>query len=204
MRRGKWFLPEIPDVLGMLRAQTAVTVEGMEALDRWARDRAGAAAELRNCEHRADARKRELRQALTVAFTTPLDPEDLFELSRGLDDVLNAAKNLVREAEVMDTGPDPSMAAMTDELARGTHRLAGAFDALAARRPDDATAAADDAVKTQRRLERAYRAGMSALVDVPDVREITARRELYRRLARMGEDLAGVAERVWYSVLKES
>jgi len=30
------------------------------------------------------------------------------------------------------------------------------------------------------------------------------RRELYRRLARTGDDLVRVADRVWYAVLKES
>jgi hypothetical protein len=34
--------------------------------------------------------------------------------------------------------------------------------------------------------------------------EIAAKRELYRRLARTGDDLREVAERVWYAVLKES
>ena len=57
------------------------------------------------CEHRADEQKRQLRQALTSAFTTPLEPEDLFQLSVGLDDVLNNAKNAVREAEVMQVAP---------------------------------------------------------------------------------------------------
>ena len=36
MRRHRWFLPETPDVLGMLREQTAITIEGMEALVAWA------------------------------------------------------------------------------------------------------------------------------------------------------------------------
>ncbi len=44
---------------------------------------------------------------------------------------------------------------------------------------------------------------MSALLEVDDLREVTARRELYRRLARTGDELVRVAERVWYSVLKE-
>jgi hypothetical protein len=44
---------------------------------------------------------------------------------------------------------------------------------------------------------------MSALVTADDLREVAAKRELYRRLARMGDDLREVAERVWYSVLKE-
>jgi hypothetical protein len=45
---------------------------------------------------------------------------------------------------------------------------------------------------------------MSALVEVQDQHELAARRELYRRLARSDDELAGVAERIWYSVLKES
>jgi hypothetical protein len=45
---------------------------------------------------------------------------------------------------------------------------------------------------------------MSTLVGIEDPRELAARRELYRRLARTGDELARVAERIWYSVLKES
>lgn len=47
-------------------------------------------------------------------------------------------------------------------------------------------------------------AQLTALVLVSDLREIAAKRELYRRLARTSDDLRDVAERVWYSVLKES
>ncbi len=32
-----WFLPQTLDVIGMLRAQAAVTIEGIEALVEWAR-----------------------------------------------------------------------------------------------------------------------------------------------------------------------
>jgi hypothetical protein len=39
---------------------------------------------------------------------------------------------------------------------------------------------------------------------VDDLREVAARRELYRRFARTSDDLREVAERVWYSVLKET
>ena len=53
-RRRRWFLPATPDVLGMLREQMAITVEGMEALVAWANGDAEAADRLRECEHRAD------------------------------------------------------------------------------------------------------------------------------------------------------
>jgi len=44
---------------------------------------------------------------------------------------------------------------------------------------------------------------MSKLLIVEDAREVTGRRELYRRYARLGEALESVAERVWYSVVKK-
>jgi uncharacterized protein Yka (UPF0111/DUF47 family) len=188
----------------MLRDQTEVTLEGMEALVAWANGEPAAVDRLRLCEHQADDRKRELWAALTVAFMTPLEPEDIFELSRGLDRVLNAAKNTVREAEVMETTPNAAIREMASELAAGTQHLADALGLLGQGDSSAATASADRAAKSQSRLEHVYRAAMSALVAVDDLREVAAKRELYRRLARTSEGLRDVAERVWYSVLKES
>ena len=202
MRLGRWFLPESHDVLGMLREQAAITLEGMNALRAWAEGEPAAADRLRACEHRADEQKRELRRSLTLAFTTPLEPEDLFELSAGVDDVLNSAKNTVREAEVMGAAPDTAIAEMAGHLVEGMRLLVEAFAALAGDRQAAATSSADEAVKSQRRLEHTYRAAMSSLVEGDNVRELAARRELYRRLARTSDRLVEVAERVWYAVLK--
>ena len=204
MTTGRWFLPHSPDVLGALRAQTAVTVDGLDALARWAAGDEAAAERVRECEHLADDRKRELRAALSEAFSTPLEPEDIFQLSTGLDRVMNAAKNIVREAEVLERLPDPPMAELAAALAEGTHHLAEAFAALGDGGGQAATDAADAALESQRPVERAYRAGMSGLLGLADLHEVAARRELYRRLARTSDGLVDVAERVWYSVLKES
>jgi len=201
---GRWFLPHSPDVLGALRAQTAATVDGLDALARWAAGDEAAAQRVRECEHLADDRKRELRAALSEAFSTPLEPEDIFQLSTGLDRVMNAAKNIVREAEVLERRPDPPMAELAAALAEGTHHLAEAFAALGDGGGQAATDAADAALESQRPVERAYRAGMSGLLGLADLHEVAARRELYRRLARTSDGLVDVAERVWYSVLKES
>jgi uncharacterized protein len=204
MRPKRWFLPHSPDVLGLLREQTAITVDGMAALHAWSLGDVEAGKRLGDLEHRADERKRALREALSEAFTTPLEPEDIFELSRGLDTVLNGAKNTAREAEVMETVPDAWIATMAEELVTGTRQLAEALAALGRGDVAAATAAADRAARTQSRIEHTYRQAMSALIAVTDLREVAARRELYRRLARTGDDLRRVAERIWYSVLKQS
>jgi len=202
----RWFLPESPDVLGQLCHQAAITQEGMLALVAWAKGEPGAADRVREFEHEADEAKRELRQALTIAFTTPIDAEDVYVMSERLDAVINGAKDLVREAEVMGIEPDEAEAAMAALLADGVRRLATAFERLSHdRRGGDATAteAADAAVKTQRQLERVYRNAASALLTVDDLREVIGRRELYRRFSRVSEILVEAADRVWYATVKE-
>lgn len=202
-KRRSWFLPNDPDVLGLLDEQAETTVAGMDELVAWANGDAAAAERLRACEHRADKQKRALRKELTEAFSTPSEPEDIFELSRGLDEVINNAKNVVGEAEAMQTEPDGAMAEMARELAEGAGLLGKAVAMLARKESADATKLADRAVKEQRHVQHTYRRAMSALIDVDDLRELGSRRELYRRLARTGDELERVAERVWYSVLKE-
>lgn len=202
-----WFLPENPDVLGTLRRQADVTMEGMDALVDWSNGDPTGSDRLRDAEHRADDVKVTLRNHLKVAFITPISAEDIFVMSGRLDSVLNGAKDAVRESEVMAIPPDDTVAGMAACLAEGVRHLADAFERLGVKENGDgdvATDAADKAVKTQRQLERVYRAGMSALIDVADLREVIGRRELYRRFARIGDDLTDVAERVWYAAVKEA
>ncbi|MGH2938757.1 MAG: DUF47 domain-containing protein [Solirubrobacterales bacterium] len=202
-RRRRWFLPANPDVLGMLTEQSALTATATRELAAWTKGEVANGDRLRRFEHEADSSKRKLRRALSEAFTTPLDPEDIFELSRGLDEIVNDAKNLVGEAEAMSTPPDPAMEAMAERLAGGAARLDEALRAFASGGRDAATEIADHAVKEQRHIQHAYREAMSELAKNDDLREVTARRELYRRLARAGDKLVVVSERIWYSVLKE-
>jgi hypothetical protein len=60
--------------------------------------------------------------------------------------------------------------------AEAVGHLADAFRCLGSH--DDATQAADAAIKSQRRVEHAYRPAMSALLQVSDSREVTSRREI--------------------------
>jgi hypothetical protein len=202
MPGGRWLLPETPDVLGLLRAQLAVSADGMDAFVAWAAGDESAATAVRDLEHRADEAKRAVHQALREAFVTPLEPEDLFALSRGVDRILNQAKDLVRESEVMACPPDAAVAEMATLLAASVRGIGEAISRLG--RGGDTTAAADAAIKEDRRLERVYRTAMAALLEVDDLRAVMARRELYRRCSRMGEAAVDVAERVLYADVKES
>jgi uncharacterized protein Yka (UPF0111/DUF47 family) len=207
-RRLSWFLPENPDVLGMLRHQAEVTSEGMDALTAWAAGDQESATRVRDAEHRADTLKRALRLALKEAFITPIGAEDIFVLSERLDAVMNGAKDAVRESEVMALGPDEAVVGMAALLGEGVLHLIEAFKALEhdGSTPEGqvATDAADKAIAAQRQVERVYRKSMSALLENADLREVMARRELYRRFSRLSEAIVEVAERVWYASVKEA
>ncbi len=203
----RWFLPETPDVLGMLHTQVRITIDGVGALERWAAGDPSACDDVRRCEHEADDAKRALRLALRDSFTTPIDGEDIYTLSERLDALLNGAKDLVREAEVMETEPDEAMGTMSSQIAAGVGHMARALEVLGSHdhgSSQHATDEADAGIKQARRLEHTYRAAMSSTLDMDDVRELAARRELYRRFTYLGDLLAQIGDRVWYAVIKES
>ena len=197
-----WFLPEAPDVLGTLRSQADVTVRGLAAFAAWAGGAADQGPVVRATEHEADGVRRTLQAQLRQAFSTPIDQEDLYSLSELLDSVLNAAKNIVRETEVLAIDPDERAAQLAGELVEGMSHVRAAFDQLTGK-GDAATAEADAALAAERRMEKVYRQAMHDLLSNEDLRQVVARRELYRRLLETGERLAAVAERIWYAVVKE-
>jgi uncharacterized protein Yka (UPF0111/DUF47 family) len=202
-RDRRWFLPETPDVIGLLRRQTAATIEALDAFAAWAAGDTAAAQIVRDAEPRGDAAKRELLNAIREALVLQLEPEDLFTLSRGLDWVLNYARDLIEEAEVMAVVPDAGIGEMAKLLAEATRQLDEAIGQLGT---DDrrATAAADAAIKTVRRLEHVYYRGTAKLLEVEEMRERIGLRELYRRCDRIGEIVIDVAERIVYAVVKQS
>ncbi len=203
MTRGHWFLPETPDVLGLLRDQVGVTIEGMDAFVAWAGGDATAADALREIGERGDESERALLNALRAAFVTPLEPEDVFALSRGVDRILDYTRDVVVESEVMASPPDAVIAEMAGLLRKAVRDVDRALAYLGSD-VDAATDAADAAINTERGLERAYYNGMGALLGVANRGERIARRELYRRCDRIGEVVIDVAERVVYAVVKQS
>lgn len=202
-RNRRWFLPDTPDAIGLLRRQMAVTIEALEGLKAWAEGDAAAAEIVREAEPRGDAAKRDLLNALREAFILQMEPEDLFTLSRGIDWILNHARDLIEEAQAMGVSPTAGLAAMAALLLEATRQIDDAIAQLGS--DDDAsTTAADVAIKTARRLEHVYYAETAKLLEVEDMRERISLRELYRRCDLLSHIVVDVAERVVYAVVKES
>lgn len=203
MSRSRWFLPDSPDILGSLRSQAAITREGSEALAEWARGEPVGVEELIAIEHRGDAAKRELLDRLREAFVVPIEPEDAFALSRGIDWVLDFSRDLASEADAMGCEPDEGIAEMTESLAEAARRLEEATAALGSG-GTGSHLAADAAIRAVREMEHRYYRGMAILLEVTEQRERISLRELYRGCERIGRAMTDVAERIVYASVKQS
>jgi uncharacterized protein len=199
----RWFLPDSPDLLGQLSAQAEIVREGLESFAAWAGGDEGAGDALEATRDRADAAKRELLDQLREAFVTPIEPEDLFALSRGLDWILIYSRDLVSESRALGNAPDTRLAEMAGLLRDAVGHICAGVAQLGTD-GNAATAAANEAIADIRRAGHAYYNGMAELLRIDVRNERIASRELYRRCTRIGEEVIDVAERIVYSVVKES
>jgi len=208
IRARRLFLPESPDVLRTLCHQADLTARGLAALEAWAGGSTASGEEARGEEIKriyaqSTEVRREQHRQLRVAFTLPLDAEDLYELSERLEVVLANARDTVRESEVTGIGPDRAVEEMVGVIMDAFGHVRGAYDLLV-EDPERATHEADGAIDGLHRMEHIYRHAMSDLLDNPDLRQVIGHRDIYRGCLHIGEATRRVAERVWYAVIKQA
>ena len=114
--------------LKLIHDQAALTLEGLDALKAYLDTHDPAAAALLNTkEKEADEARRILIDELNKTFVTPFDREDIFALSRTIDDVLDYAYSTVTEMEVLKVGPTPFMLRMASLLRDASRIVAMSF-----------------------------------------------------------------------------
>ena len=103
--------------LKLIHDQASITLEGLEALKTFmiARD-PEASVLLSSKEKEADEARRILIDELNKTFITPFDREDIFLLSRTIDDVLDYAYSTVSEMEILKVEPTKYMQQMASIL----------------------------------------------------------------------------------------
>ena len=88
--------------LKLIHDQASLTLEGLEALKAYLETQSPEASALLNTkEKEADEARRILIDELNKTFVTPFDREDIFSLSRTIDDVLDYAYSTVVEMEIL-------------------------------------------------------------------------------------------------------
>lgn len=179
--------------------QAAATLAGMEALVAYFKDQSPeSAAELTRKEKEADEYRRIMIYELNKTFITPFDREDLFALSRTVDDVLDYAFSTLEEVELLKVTPTSYMQRIAALLRDAANELLMAVDRLEDY-PGVANEHAQRAKALENKVEMLYREALAELFDgiedTKHVMKVFKYREVYRHLsnaADRGDEAANV------------
>jgi predicted phosphate transport protein (TIGR00153 family) len=183
----------------MIRDQASLTLEGLEALKGYMAGKNSEAANLLAAkEKEADEARRILIDELNQTFVTPFDREDIFALSRTIDDVIDYAYSTVNEMEILKVEPTPYSQRMAFLLRDGAYELLMAVDCLE-KHPRVTNEHAQRAKALENRVEAVYREALADLFndgeDNAHIVKMLKMREVYRHMsnaADRGDEAANV------------
>ncbi len=185
--------------LRLIHNQSHLTLEGLEALKTYMANQDPEAARcLTLKEKEADEARRILIDDLNHTFVTPFDREDIFALSRAIDDVLDYAYSTISEMEILKVKPTPFMLRIATLLRDSAAELLMAVDRLE-EHPGVASEHVTRAKAMENRVEDIYREALADLFsggeEMKQVIKMLKCREVYRHLsnaADRGDEAANV------------
>jgi uncharacterized protein Yka (UPF0111/DUF47 family) len=199
-------LKESDKFIAMLVAQAAKTVEGVRFLE-GAVDRVDAASidTLRALAADASELRRVLIDELHKTFVTPLDREDIFNLSHCYEDMVTYALTTIEEMSILGVAADDYIRRMIALVREEAQELQLAILRLA----KNARVAGDhvrEVREREREVERLYRAAIKDLfAGATDPQRLPAlfyRREVYRHISNMSDRADSAANVLGMVVMK--
>lgn len=183
----------------LIEEQALLSYEGLRLLVKYLETQAPEIAEqLALKEKEAGEVRRILIDELNRSFVTPFDREDIFSLSRSVDDVIDYADSTVSEMVTLNVKPTPYMLRMATLLKDAAYELYQAVLRLH-KHPNVAIDHAQRAKALENRVEAVYREALADLFSGPEdlhhVVEMLKLREVYRHLsnaADRGDEAANI------------
>ena len=183
----------------LLHDQAEATLFGLEAFLSYIKNPTSeASAAVKMKEKEADEFRRILICELNKSFVTPIDREDIFALSRSIDDILDYAYSTVTEIELLKVKPTSNMEQIAILLRDSANEILLAVDRIQDH-PSVANEHAQRAKALENKIEKFYRESLTELFsgaeDVKHVIKILKYREVYRHLsnaADRGDEAANI------------
>lgn len=195
--------------LTLLVKQTELTIQALDLLKIYFKKRnRDMAKQIAATEKEADEVRRILIEELMRTFITPFDREDIFALSREIDDIVDYVNTTVEEMEILDVSPNSYMLRMASLL----HDAAVEINLAVLRLQDNYLSVASDhaqrAKSLENRVETVYREAIADLFakakDLKHVVEMMKIRELYRHLSNAADRGDGAANVISDVIMKMS
>ena len=189
-----------------LLGQTDAAIEGAHLVRRCVAGEIGRAAAVEQMgvvEHRGDQVRGELVRDLGSALVTPIDREDLFRLSRALDDVLDVLRDFVRQWDLFEMDRSAVIEPVVDATCEALIDLREAI-AMVGAEPGMITTRALGAKKSGNAIRRSHDTQLAALYRDPLSVETLKARDLLRRLDVVGIRFGAVADTLSDAAIKRA
>lgn len=185
------FRPRPDKFLSLIIEQASLTLKGLDLLKEFmGSEKHEAAQQLAETEKEADEIRRILIDELNRTFVTPIDREDVFALSRSIDDMLDYANTTVDEMEILKVKPTEHMLRIASLLRDGAYEIHLAVLRLQ-KHPNVALDHAQRAKALENRVESVYREALADLFKGPEdlkhVVKMLKTREVYRHLSNAAD-----------------
>ncbi len=183
----EFFFPQEKNFNKLLQDQADKSLDGIIALEEFiSNPNQEASDKVKRMEQDADDLRHILITELNKSFITPFDREDIFALSRTVDDVVDYAKSTVGEMALFKVNPNPSLLKMVNILRRQAEEISRAIFHLQAK-PSLALEHAQKAKKLENEMERTYQEALVELFKEKDTIYILKLREIYRHLSNAAD-----------------
>jgi len=173
------------DFFALLLEQAEATLRGCKELVSFL-DGQGEPDKIGNVEQQADDIRRILIDELNRTFITPIDREDIYELSRAIDDVVDHANNTVKEMEAFEVESNEFLCRMAELLQKGAEQLVSAMRHLK-KNPNVAAEYAVRAKRIENEMNDIFIAALKQLFSGRDIRLMLSYREIYRHFNRSAD-----------------
>jgi predicted phosphate transport protein (TIGR00153 family) len=171
----------------MLSDQASKTLEGIEALGEFVENQNQEDANrVKEIEKEADELRRVLVEELHKTFVIPMDREDIYALSRAIDDIVDYANSTVDEMEIYEVVSDAHLREMVDILRKAALEISDAVKILEAY-PNIAMEHAVKAKFYENTMEKAYHSALADLFKKTDTVYMLKMREIYRHLSNAAD-----------------
>jgi len=190
-------------VISLLDDQLDATARGTRlaiAMSEGKTSRPEARREIASIEHEGDASRKKLVGILIGTFITPIDREDLYRLSRSVDDILDDMRDFVRESDLYQVATQERFIPLLAAVLDGVLALQKAVQVLGV----DSQKASRYALSCRREannLRNAFQHDVANLLDGELTMETLRLRELYHRLdmvtSRMYESSDSLNDGLW-------
>lgn len=201
-----WFKSRDQLFLQLLIDQSAKTLEAIEEVQRYVETgNKESARRVKQIEKEADELRRIVAAELNRTFITPLDPEDIYSLSRTIDEIVDYADSTVEEMELFAISGNDYLKQIVALILEGAQEIHLAMMRLS----DHPALAGEHAARArslENRVERVYRHAVAHLLanptDLAKVVEALKYREVYRHLSNAADRYAEAADVVNHIVVK--